>query len=94
MKLLQKLIPSISKKLKTDSLWNIFGFGITGINGFILLLVISRMYDSSVLGTFNIAYAIYILLSQLAGIGIHFSVLKHTSQYVDSQEEIIPILNA
>ena len=94
MKYLQKFIPSVSQKVKVDSLWNVIGFGITGFNGFVLLLVISRVYDTNVLGTFNIAYAIYILVSQLAGVGIHFSVLKHTAQHIESKEEKILILNA
>ena len=94
MKILTALIPSVSDKVKTDSLWNILGFVTASINGLIILLIISKVYDSSVLGLFNLVYAIYILLSQLAGGGIHFSVLKHTAQYAGDQRKITTILNA
>lgn len=94
MKILTALIPSVSEKIKTDSLWNILGYGTAGINGLIILLIVSKAYNPSVLGLFNIVYAIYILLSQLAGGGIHFSVLKHTAQYVEDQNKTAAILNA
>jgi O-antigen/teichoic acid export membrane protein len=94
MKLWQKFIPGVSDKIKTDSIWNVLGYGISGITSFAILLTISIVYDTEILGLFNLIYAIYILLSQLAGAGIHFSVLKHTAQHVQSKEKITVILNS
>jgi len=85
---------NLSKKIKTDVLWNILSFGVTGLCGILILLIIMKVYDSSVLGIFNLFYAIYMLLSQLVGAGIHFSVLKYAAQFSEDNEKIQIILSA
>lgn len=77
-----------------DALWNIASFGVTGLCGILVLLIIMKVYDSSVLGIFNLFYAIYILLSQFVGGGIHFSVLKYVAQFSEDNEKIQIILSA
>ena len=41
-------------------------FGLAAVAGVLINLVIIRHYDASALGVFNLVYAAYILLSQLA----------------------------
>ena len=70
---------SLRDKLTGDILWNFISFGIIAVNGIILNLLIVSMYDSAALGLFNQVYAVFIILSQLAVNGLHFSVLRTVS---------------
>lgn len=74
-------------KFNLDLTWNIAGFVITGIISISINILIIGYYDSASLGVFNIVYAIYILLSQLASGGIHLSVQKHIPQYSDDKKK-------
>ena len=69
----------ISKKFSSDLVWNITSLGILGISGIVINVFIARYYGSNFLGVFNQVFAVYILLSQFAIGGIHFSTLKHIS---------------
>ena len=69
----------ISKKFTSDLIWNFFSLGILACSGIIINIFIARYYGSSYLGVFNQVFAIYILLSQFAIGGVHFSTLKHIS---------------
>jgi len=51
--------------------------------GVVINLSIVFFYDSEALGVFNQVYAIFILLSQLAGIGLQYSILKHATDCKD-----------
>jgi O-antigen/teichoic acid export membrane protein len=77
----------ISRKLSTDIGWNTVSFGIMGIVGVLLNIVVARYYGAAVLGVFNQVYAIYILLSQFAVGGVHLSTLKSISQLPSSSWE-------
>lgn len=82
----------ISRKFAKDTAWNITSFGFMGITGILLNILIAKYYTVATLGVFNQVYAIYILFSQLAVCGIHFSVLKHVSQFKDDASLIQNIL--
>ncbi len=69
----------LSKKFSSDLVWNFFSLGILAISGIVINIFIAKYYGSIHLGVFNQVFAIYILLSQLAIGGIHFSTLKHIS---------------
>ncbi len=83
--LLQKLLAkfnlnvNLSDKLTGDILWNFLSFGFIAVNGIILNILILSIYGSASLGLFNQIYAVFIVFSQLAVNGIHFSVLKSVS---------------
>jgi len=95
MEILERFLKTnLSNKIKTDALWNTLSFGVTGLCGILVLLIIMKVYDSTVLGIFNLFYAIYILLSQFVGGGIHFSVLKNVAQFSENNEKIQIILSA
>lgn len=78
-------------KLVTDSLFNLSSIFIVGVSGIIINMVIARFYTSYDLGVFNQVYAVYVLFSQLATIGVQVSVLKHVAQHADTvkKNEII-----
>jgi len=87
-------LPELSAKSKQDSIANIISFGIFGTSGIVLIAIIAQKYDAQTLGVFNLTYSLYILLSQIVGGGIHFSVLEASSRYCDDIQETPYILTA
>ena len=86
-----------SAKLQADAAWNILSFGLIGASGVLLILLVARYYSPEVLGRFNLVYSIYIILSQLVGAGIHFSVLRFVAEHhrsPQSSEDSGKILSA
>ncbi|MFZ5516781.1 MAG: oligosaccharide flippase family protein [Candidatus Zhuqueibacterota bacterium] len=83
-KLLKKM--EVSYKFFSDLSWNVISFGVMGVTGILLNIIIAKMYNTEILGVFNQLYAIYILLSQLAVAGIHLSILKNVSQYSEKPD--------
>lgn len=84
----------MDNKFKKDVSWNMISFIIIGISGILLNILIGRYYGAQFLGTFNLIFAMYILLSQIAVFGIHLSVLKYISHNDDEEELSIIISSA
>ncbi|MGV3636579.1 MAG: lipopolysaccharide biosynthesis protein [Flavobacteriales bacterium] len=61
-------------KFSTDLLWSAGAFALGALFGVLVNVVIVRGHDAAALGVFNLVYAIYILLSQLAVGGVHLAV--------------------
>ncbi len=61
-------------KFTTDLIWNAGAFALSAFFGVLVNLLIIRFHDAAALGVFNLVYAVYILLSQLAVGGVHLSV--------------------
>ncbi len=76
----------MDKKFKTDVSWNMISFIIIGISGIILNILIGNFYGASYLGVFNLIFAVYIFLSQIAVFGIHQSTLKYIAHTHDKAE--------
>jgi O-antigen/teichoic acid export membrane protein len=68
------------RALGADIFWNAGSLVIAGVCGIGLNFVIGLFYDADTLGVFNQAFAVYIVLSQIAVGGCHASVLKHVAQ--------------
>jgi O-antigen/teichoic acid export membrane protein len=69
--------------LRRDAVWNVGSLVVLAASGLLLQVLVGLYYDPAVLGAFNQVYAAYILASQLAVLGIHFSVLKHVAQHAE-----------
>lgn len=82
----------IAGKFIQGVLWNFASLAVLTVCGILLNLIIAWNYSTSVLGVFNQVYAIYIVASQFAVIGIHLSVLKHTSEFCEDRAETHHIL--
>ncbi|MBL8325294.1 MAG: oligosaccharide flippase family protein, partial [Rubrivivax sp.] len=54
-------------------------FVMLAISGMVINLVVAGVRDAASLGVFNQAYAVYIIASQLATLGLHYSVLRHAA---------------
>ena len=69
----------------SNTLWNYASVAICGTAGLLLTIIIGAYYGPAALGAFNIIYAFYIILSQVAAFGVHHSVLKHVAEFADDQ---------
>lgn len=74
-------------KLNKDIAWTLGSFSILATSGVIINIMIAWLRDVSTLGVFNLAYAIYIIASQIAVCGIHYSVMRHSALYESSSDE-------
>lgn len=85
---------SVRSKFGQDVLWNLLSFGILGISGIVLNIIIGRFYGAGTLGVFNQVFALYIFFSQLAVFGIHLSVLKHIAEFSEDRAKCNSIITA
>ena len=74
-------------KLTIDIAWSMGSFIILALSGIIINIAITFFRDASALGVFNLAYAVYIVISQFAAWGIHYSVLRYSAYYKNSITE-------
>lgn len=68
-----------SHKLTRDIAWTLGSFVLLAASGMVINLVVAGARDAAALGVFNQAYAVYIIASQLATLGLHYSVLRHAA---------------
>ncbi|MCC6247653.1 MAG: hypothetical protein IT499_07825, partial [Rubrivivax sp.] len=68
-----------SHKLSRDIAWTLGSFVLLAASGMVINLVVAGVRDAAALGVFNQAYAVYIIASQLATLGLHYSVLRHAA---------------
>jgi len=85
---------SFRSKFGRDLAWNAAGFGVLGVSGIVVNVVIGRCFGASALGVFNQVFALYIFFSQLAVFGVHFSALKHVSQFHYDSAKVSAIVGA
>lgn len=74
-------------KLSRDILWTIGSFAILAASGVVINIAVAALRDAADLGIFNLAYAVYIIASQVAVLGIHYSVLRHAAFYEENPIE-------
>lgn len=67
---------------------------ILAVSGISINVLIASNYGSGAVGVFNQIFALYIISSQLAVGGVHFSVLKYTAQHDNRSGVILPILHS
>jgi O-antigen/teichoic acid export membrane protein len=86
--MLQTLRSSLqSHKLSRDIAWSLGSFFMLAVSGIVINIAVTALRDAAALGVFNLAYAIYIVISQFAVWGVHYSVLRHAAYYMESAEE-------
>jgi Membrane protein involved in the export of O-antigen and teichoic acid len=74
------------QKLSQDIAFSLGSFAVLAISGIVINIVITVFRDAAALGVFNIAYAVYIVASQVAVWGLHYSVLRHAAYHASDQE--------
>lgn len=58
---------------------NLLGLGVAGGAGVLLLLLIAAIHGPEALGRFNLLFAVHLVGSQVAALGLHVSVVRHLS---------------
>lgn len=72
--------PRGGRKLTTDLLWNYASLVVMAVSGVLNNILIARFMGAEALGVFNQIYAYFVILSQVATGGLHYSALKHTAE--------------
>lgn len=85
---------SLKSRFNQEVVWNLVSFGILAVSGVVMNVVIFRAYGEDALGIFNQVFAFYIMLSQVAVLGIHFSALKHVSHNQNDRARCADIATA
>jgi len=81
-------------KFSSDVSWNLVSFGILGVSGVLLNIIIGSCYGAATLGVFNQVFALYIFLSQFAVFGVHYSIVKHVAQHSDDNAACDAIISS
>jgi O-antigen/teichoic acid export membrane protein len=76
----------VNRPLARDVWWNIASLAVAGAFGILLNQLVALAYGKDALGVFNQVWAVYIVFSQLAALGCHYSVLKHIAASDDDSE--------
>lgn len=79
-------------KLSGDIAWTTGSFVVLAASGLLINLVIAYFRTAADLGVFNIAYSFYIIVSQVAAFGVHYSVLRHAALHDDDPARLGTIL--
>jgi O-antigen/teichoic acid export membrane protein len=74
-------------KLSRDIAWSMGSFFILAVSGVVINIAITAFRDTAALGIFNLAYAVYIVISQFAVWGVHYSVLRNAAYFKESARE-------
>lgn len=78
----------------TDTAANLISTGVLAASGLALHFIIAAQYGADGLGLFNQVYALYVVLSQVAALGIQMSVLRHVPEFGDDRNELAAIVLA
>ena len=68
-------------KLPRDILWTLGSFAFLATSGVVINFAVVGLRDATSLGVFNLSYAVYMLVSQIAIWGVHYSVLRNAAYY-------------
>ena len=83
-----RLVESLRhQKLSQDIAYTLGSFFVLAISGIVINIVITGFRDAAALGVFNLAYAVYIVISQFAVWGLHYSVLRHAAYHESDPEQ-------
>ena len=74
-------------KFLSDTVWNYGAFALMAGVGVILNFFIAAVMGITALGVFNQIYAVFVVVGQLAAMGIHDSAQKHTAEYIADDKE-------
>jgi O-antigen/teichoic acid export membrane protein len=91
-KLLQLIRRVRQEKLSLDIAYSLASFGVLAISGIVINITIAAYRDAAALGIFNLAYAVYIVASQVATWGLHYSVLRHGAYHAEDIGERTALL--
>lgn len=90
---MKKILLSLAgNKLSRDILWTVGSFVILAASGIFINIVVAYYRGAEALGIFNQAYSVYIVGSQIAAFGIHYSVLRSAAYHETDSDKLGEIL--
>ncbi|CAD7050785.1 hypothetical protein RHAB21_04216 [Pseudorhizobium halotolerans] len=84
----------LASKLSTDIAWTMGSFVVLAVSGVLINILVVYFRTAADLGVFNLAYSIYIVTSQIAVLGIHYSVLRHAAYHSNDRDLLGTILGS
>jgi O-antigen/teichoic acid export membrane protein len=69
-------------------------FVVLAVSGVLINLFVVAARDSAALGVFNQTYSIYIVVSQFAVSGVHYSVMRHSAFHESDPQELGRLLSS
>lgn len=81
-------------KFSIDSLFNLLSVGVGGVLYILINAIILQHYGEAALGVFNLSYAIYIVLAQVAVFGVHLSVQMYVPSFFKEPEKVNEVMTA
>lgn len=90
--MIKALVAKVLNQLRTQKLsqniaYTLVSFMVLAVSGIVINITITGLRNPTALGIFNLAYAVYIVASQFAVWGIHYSVLRHSAYYSTDENE-------
>lgn len=82
------------KQIKLDYSLLILGYIILGITSLAVIAVPALFFSQSQIGTFGVCLSLQFILSQLFGMGFHFSALYYKSVSISNQENMYCAVNS
>lgn len=79
-------------KLTLDISWNYLSLLFLAVSGILINFIIAVFYSSDGLGIFNQTYAFFVIFSQFSVFGVHYSVLKLSSEEYGNEKMSSEIL--
>lgn len=74
-------------KLTRDIVWTMGSFVVLAASGILINIIVAYLRGAEALGIFNQSYSVYIIASQIAAFGIHYSVLR-SAAYHEREEHL------
>jgi O-antigen/teichoic acid export membrane protein len=78
-----------SRDLARGVWWNVGSLAVAGALGLVFNALIAYVYGAPALGVFNQVFAVYIVVTQLGALGVHYSVLKHVAAAPEAERATI-----
>lgn len=92
MKLLGKIQPLFRAGMARNISLTMISFAFLAASGVIINLFVVAARDSAALGVFNQAYSVYIVVSQFAVFGLHYSVMRSAAFHEHDRAELGRVL--
>lgn len=83
-KLINFIRAALKHKINRDIMWTLGSFFVLAASGVLMNIIIVIFRDAASLGIFNLSYAVYLIGSQVAVIGIHNSVMRYTAYHSEN----------
>ena len=85
---------AFGNKISRDIAWTMASFIVLASSGILINVIVAYFRGAEALGIFNQAYSVYIIGSQIAAFGIHYSVLRSAAHHESDKDELGRILMA